>query len=75
MFRSEQLDYSSVYPFPYQGTVGLTTWQGRRQTAGGRVRLPRGLTAQLNVMRQSDLLAKFGRTAIDMALTYSVRLH
>jgi len=75
VFRSEQLDYSSVYPFPYQDTVGLTTWQGRRQTAGGRVRLPRGLTAQLNVMRQSDLLAKFGRTAIDMALTYSVRLH
>jgi hypothetical protein len=55
--------------------VALTVWQGRRQTAGGRVRLPGGLTAQVNVMRQSDLLARFGRTAIDMALTYSVRLN
>jgi hypothetical protein len=74
VFRSEQLDYTAVRPFEYQGTSGLNAWMGRRQTAGGRVRLPGGLTAQLNVIRQSDLLAKYGRTAIDMALTYSVRL-
>ena len=75
VFRSEQLDYSSVLPFTYKDTPGLTAWQGRRQTAGGRVRLPGGLTAQLNVLRQSDLLAEYGRTAIDVALTYSIRLN
>lgn len=74
VFRTEKLDYTAVRPFEYRGTSGLTSWLGRRQTAGGRVRLPGGLTAQLNVLRQSDQLAKHGRTAIDMALTYSVRL-
>ena len=74
VFRSEQLNYTSVRPFDYHGESGLTSWLGRRQTAGGRVRLPGGLTAQLNVLRHSDRLATYGRTAIDMALTYSVRL-
>jgi hypothetical protein len=75
VFRSEQLNYTAVRPFEYHGTSGLTSWLGRRQTAGGRVRLPGGLTAQLNVLRQSDWLANYGRTAIDLALTYSIRLH
>ena len=75
VFRSEQLNYSAVRPFTYQNTPGFTTWQGRRQTAGGRVRLPGGLIAQVNLLRQSDLLARYGRTALDVALTYSIRLH
>jgi hypothetical protein len=74
VFRSERLTYTSVFPFSYLGTPGFTGWEGRRQTAGGRVRLPGGLTAQLNVLHQSDLLATYGRTALDVALTYSVRL-
>jgi hypothetical protein len=74
VFRSEQLNYTSVRPFEYHGTSGLTAWVGSRQTAGGRVRLPGGLTAQVNVLRHSDRLATSGRTALDMALTYSVRL-
>ena len=74
VFRTEQLNYSAVRPFTYHDDAGLTTWQGRRQTVGGRVRLPGGLTGQLNVLRQSDRLAEYGRTALDLALTYSVRL-
>jgi hypothetical protein len=74
VFRTEQLDYTSAHPFTYRNRPALTTWQGRRQTAGGRVRLPGGFTAQVNILRQSDLLAQYGRTVIDTALTYSVRL-
>lgn len=75
VFRSEQLNYSSVFPFTWLDKPGFTTWQGRRQTVGGRVRLPGGFTAQVNVLRQSALLTRHARTAIDAALTYSIRLH
>jgi hypothetical protein len=74
VFRSEQLNFTSVRPFEYRGTAGVTTWLGRRHTAGGRVRLPGGLTAQLNVISQSDWLSQYGGTAVDLALTYSIRV-
>lgn len=72
VFRSEQLDYSSTRSFVYHGST-YTTWTGRRQTAGARIRLPAGFTAQVGVMRQSDALASYGHTALDVGLTYSIR--
>jgi hypothetical protein len=75
VFRSERLNYSSVRPFSYLDTPGFTEWQGSRQTAGGRVRLPLGFIAQINVLRQSDLLARYGRASVDVAVTYSLRMH
>ena len=74
VFRSEQLDYSSkAQAFSWHGTPGYHEWQGRRHTAGGRIRLPGGVTAQVNVIRQSPLLTEYGRTAVDVGLTYSIR--
>ena len=46
----------------------------RRQTAGARVRLPRGMTAQIGFLHQRDS-SELYRTAMDVALTYSLRLH
>lgn len=74
VFRTEQLNYGSPKPFTYYGETGYTAWQGRRQTAGGRVRLPGGFTAQVDVLRHSHELAHYGPTSVDMALTYSLRL-
>jgi hypothetical protein len=73
VLRTEQLDYQSPVPFSDHDESGYTGWHGRRATVGGRVRLPGGFTAQVNVIRQSSELAEYGRTALDMALTYSVR--
>jgi len=73
VFRTEQLDYSSPKPFTYLGENGFSQWRGRRQTAGGRVRLPGGFTAQAGVIRPSAELGRYSRAALDLALTYSVR--
>jgi len=73
VFRTEQLDYRSPNPFAYRDESGFTEWHGRRQTAGGRVRLPGGFTAQAGVIRPSSGLGEFSRTALDLALTYSIR--
>jgi hypothetical protein len=72
VFRSEQLTYTAVRPFEWEDEL-YTRWFGRRQTAGGRLRLPRGFTVQLDVMRQSEFLAEYGRMAFDVGLTYSIR--
>ena len=75
VLRSEQLTYTSPTPFPWYGEL-RDEWLGRRHTAGARVRLPAGVTAQIDVIRQSGELAEYGaRTALDIGLTYSVRRH
>ena len=44
-------------------------------TVGAKVRLPRGFTAQANLLRQSGNLPSYSPTPIDLALTYSFRIH
>jgi hypothetical protein len=73
VFRSERLSYLADAPFEWHGTPGFTDWVGSRQTAGGRIRLPAGLTAQVNVFRHSGLVAHRDRAAFDVGLTYSIR--
>jgi hypothetical protein len=65
VWRSEQLDYDAAPPFA-RGA--------RRHTAGARVRLLRNLSAQVNVLHQTGDLTNAYATALDGALTYSVRL-
>jgi hypothetical protein len=73
VFRTEQLDYRAPKPFAYHDESGFSEWRGRRQTAGGRVRLPGGFTAQAGIIRPSSELGEYRRAALDVALTYSVR--
>ena len=73
VFRSEWLNYYSDFPFSWHDEDGYTEWQAARLTAGGRIRLPRGFTAQIDVMRHSEELAYRGRAGLDVALTYSIR--
>jgi hypothetical protein len=73
VFRSEQLNYASKFPFSWHGEDGYTDWQGRRQTMGGRVRMPGGFTAQVNVILQTDELAEYAGAGLDVGLTYSIR--
>jgi hypothetical protein len=49
------------------------TWEGQRQTVGGRIRLPGHFTAQVNLIRQSEELGEYGRTAFDVAVTKSIK--
>jgi hypothetical protein len=65
VFRTEALDYDAVPP--------RARW-ARRHTIGGRVRLPRHFSAQANLLHQTGDLASSADTAVDLALTYSVRL-
>lgn len=63
--RAEYLDYDAAAPFARNGT---------RYAIGGRLRLPRGLTAQADIVRQTGNLDRKGQaTALDVALTYSLR--
>jgi hypothetical protein len=66
VLRAEQLNYNSTAPFALHET---------RVTAGAKVRLPRGLTAQVNLLRQSGNLPAYRSIPVDLALTYSIRLH
>ena len=66
VLRVEQLNYNTVSRFALHE---------RRVTVGAKVRLPRGLTAQVNVLRQSGTLPNYRPAPVDLALTYSVRLH
>jgi hypothetical protein len=63
--RVEQLDYDTDPRFAIHA---------KRQTAGARVRLPRGVTAQIGFLHQQDSSQPY-RRALDAALTYSLRLH
>ena len=66
VLRAERLNYNTVSRFALHE---------RRVTVGAKVRLPRGLTAQVNVLRQSGTLPNYRPAPVDLALTYSVRLH
>lgn len=70
--RVERLRYASSRPFTYHDTT-YTEWIGNRQTLGARVRLPHGFSVQAGVLRQSRALAHTRRTALDLAVTYSLR--
>jgi hypothetical protein len=73
VFRSEQLNYGSKVPFSWHDEK-YTDWQGRRQTAGGRIRVPGGFTAQVDFILQSAELTEYSRAGVDVGLTYSIRL-
>jgi hypothetical protein len=66
VLRAEQLNYNTIAEFALHE---------KRLTVGAKVRLPHGLTAQVNLLRQSGDLPDYRSTPIDLALTSSVRLH
>lgn len=62
--RIERLDY----------LAGMFSAFPRRYTAGARIRLTHGLTAEINHVRQPyDTVLDPGHTSLDVALTYSIR--
>ena len=63
VLRAEQIDYNADPRF----ALHL-----RRLTAGARIRLPRGLTAQVDVLHQTGGDPEYSN-ALDAALTYSIR--
>ena len=65
VLRSEALDYDAAPP---------RARRARRHTIGGRVRLPRNLSAQVNLLHQTGDLSTSSATAVDLALTYSIRV-
>ena len=65
VWRSERLDYEARAPFARRG---------QRHTAGARIRLLRNLSALVNVLHQSGDLTDTYASALDGALTYSIRL-
>lgn len=65
VFRAEQLVYNAVAPFGVRAN---------RLTAGARIRLPQNLTAQVDVLHQAGVAHQHA-TALDAAVTYSVRFH
>ena len=66
VLRVEQLNYN---------TDPRYALHERRLTVGAKVRLPRGLTAQVNLLRQSGSLPNYRPAPVDLALTYSFRIH
>jgi hypothetical protein len=62
--RAERLGYDAVAPFALYA---------HRYTAGGRVRLLDQLSAQVNMIWQ-NAVPQQGRSAVDVALTYVLRL-
>jgi len=66
VLRAEQLNYNTIAQFAIHTT---------RLTVGAKIRLPRGLTAQVNLNRQSGNRPAYRSTPLDLALTYSIRLH
>ena len=66
VLRAEQLTYHAMPEFALHET---------RVTIGAKVRLPRGFTAQANLLRQSGNLPAYRATPVDLALTYSFRIH
>jgi hypothetical protein len=66
VLRAEQLRYHAIAEFALHET---------RVTVGAKVRLPHGFTAQANLLRQSGNLPAYRATPVDLALTYSFRIH
>jgi hypothetical protein len=67
VFRAERLDWT--------GLIRSDDAQGRRQTAGARIRLTSAVAVHVNVIRQGGYLAKEHRSSLDLAATYAIRLH
>lgn len=65
VLRAEQLNYNTIALFALHET---------RMTLGARIRLPRGFTAQANVLAHSGNLPELSAMPVDLALTYSVKL-
>jgi hypothetical protein len=63
--RIEQLDYDTSPPFDLHR---------RRQTLGARVRIRDGLSAEVNLMHQTGQSIEFEPVAVDVGVTYSVRI-
>jgi len=63
--RAEQLTHTDA---------GVLMLQGERYTAATRVRLPHGFAAHVEIVHNSRALPERRATAVDMALSYSVRL-
>lgn len=64
VIRAERLGYDAAPPFAVYA---------HRYTTGGRVRLPRSFSAQINMLWQDSVPAQ-SRAAVDVALTYVWRL-
>lgn len=73
VYRTEQLNFE--YPFSPDPSLPVqhATWRGLRQTAGARIRIPGGFTAQFNVLRHSKNVAYSKPSAFDIGVTYSFR--
>ncbi len=63
--RVESLSYETAPPFDLYG---------KRQTLGARIRLLQPLALQANVTHQTGGMAEYATTAVDVGLTYSLRL-
>jgi hypothetical protein len=63
--RLEQLDYDTRPPFDLHA---------RRQTVGARILIRGGLSAQVNLLHQTGQSDEYGPSAVDIAVTYSVRM-
>lgn len=63
--RIERLDYDTRPPFDLHL---------QRQTLGARIRIREGLSAQVNFLHQTGGSDAYGPAAVDIGLTYSVRM-
>ena len=63
--RIERLDYDTSPPFDLHK---------RRQTVGARIRIRPGFSTQMNVLHQTGQPDTYGAVALDIGVTYSVRL-
>jgi hypothetical protein len=64
VFRTERIDYDTVPKFALHA---------RRETAGARLRLPLGLSVQVDVVHHTSQVAYGHPWAVDVGVTYSVR--
>jgi hypothetical protein len=63
--RIERLDYDTIPPFDLHK---------RRETVGARIRIREGLSGQVNVLHQTGQSDIYRPVALDVAMTYSVRM-
>jgi hypothetical protein len=63
--RIEQLDYDTAPPFDLHK---------RRQTLGAKIRIHEGLSAEINLLHQTGQPEWHGPAAVDIGMTYSVRV-
>jgi hypothetical protein len=64
VFRTERISYNADPQFALHA---------RRETAGARVRIARGFSAQVDLLHQTSQVAYGAPLAVDVGLTYSVR--